>query len=154
MIILQDFREKHGHHNEIEEYCKKNNILLHRMKLEVGDYMFGSFSEGKYHPIGNISVDTKQNIAELAADLYKDYLSFNKKYKKCYENHIKLYILVGEEIDSLIDIVRWKSKHSNISGRFLLDLIDRVRKSYGVKFVFCNKHSLANNIISILKGEN
>lgn len=153
MIILQDFREKHGHHNEIEEYCKKNDILLHRMKLEVGDYMFGDFNQGRYFPIGNISVDTKQNIAELAADLYKDYLSFNKKYKKCYENHIKLYILIGEEVGSLVDIVRWKSKHSNISGRFLLDLIDRVRKSYGVKFVFCKKQDIAKNIINILKGD-
>lgn len=150
MIIIQDFREKHGFHNEIEEYCKKNSILLYRMKLDVGDYMLGSFEDGKYKPFGNKSVDTKQDLSELANDLYKDKLQFNKKYRKCYDKKTQLYILVEEPINTLSDILRWQSKYSKLSGKMLLDLIDRVRKSYGVKFVFCDKTRTAQTIIDIL----
>ena len=157
MIIIQDFREKHGFHEGIEKYCKHNNIQVHRMKLEVGDYMLGTFENGKYVPIGNRSIDTKQDLAELATDLYKDKLAFNKKYRKCYDNKIQLYVLVEQEVKTLRDIVTWSSPHTRVNGRLLLDMIDRLRKSYGVKFVFCPKNQTAQNIISILtneKGEN
>ena len=157
MIIIQDFREKHGFHEGIEKYCKYNNIQVHRMKLEVGDYMLGTFENGKYKPIGNRSVDCKQDLSELASDLYKDKIAFNKKYRKCYDNKIQLYVLVEEEVKTLRDIVTWSSPHTRVNGRLLLDMIDRLRKSYGVKFVFCPKSRTAQNIIRILtneKGEN
>lgn len=155
MIIIQDFREKHGHHNSIQEYCKENNILLYRMKLEVGDYMLGTFENGKYKPIGNKSIDTKSGgLSELASDLYKDKLAFNKKYRKCYDNKIQLYVLVEEEVKTLRDIVTWSSPHTRVNGRLLLDMIDRLRKSYGVKFVFCPKNQTAFNIIKILTENN
>ena len=153
MIIIQDYREKHGHHNEIETYCNDHNILLYRMKLDVGDYMVGEYSNGAYKPIGKISVDTKQDLQELAGDLYRDKLAFNKKYKKCFEQGIKLYVLVQQPVNKLSDIVRWKSTHTKVSGRLLLDLIDRLRKSYGVKFVFCDKSQVAQSIINILTKE-
>jgi predicted peroxiredoxin len=86
----------------------------------------------------------------LAKDLYQDKKSFNKKYKKCYEQGIQLYVLVEQEIKSLNDILSWSSPHSKISGRMLYDMIDRVRKSYGVKFVFCRKENVAQTIINIL----
>jgi hypothetical protein len=150
MIIIQDFREKHGHHEGITNYCKENNILLYRMKLEVGDYMLGTFENGKYIPIGNRSIDTKQDLAELATDLYKDKIAFNKKYRKCYDNKIQLFVLVEQDIKTLRDIVTWSSPHTRVNGRLLLDMIDRLRKSYGVKFVFCPKNQTALNIIKIL----
>ena len=150
MIIIQDFREKHGHHAEIEQYCKDNSILLYRMKLEVGDYMLGTFENGKFAPFGKVSIDTKQDLAELATDLYKDKIAFNKKYRKCYDNGIQLYVLVEQEVKTLRDIVTWSSPHTRVNGRLLLDMIDRLRKSYGVKFVFCPKNQTALNIIKIL----
>lgn len=150
MIIIQDQREKHGHHNLIEEYCKNNEIPLMRKRLEVGDYMLGEIKCGKVVPIGKRSIDTKQDLAELSSDLYRDKTEFNKKYRKCYENGIELYVLVEQEIKSLTDILSWSSPHSKISGRMLYDMIDRVRKSYGVKFVFCRKENVAQTIINIL----
>lgn len=150
MIIIQDFREKRGHHCEISDYCKENKILLYRMKLEVGDYMLGTFENGKYKPIGNKSIDTKQDLSELATDLYKDKIAFNKKYRKCYDNKIQLYVLVEQEVKTLRDIVTWSSPHTRVNGRLLLDMIDRLRKSYGVKFVLCPKNQTAQKIIEIL----
>jgi hypothetical protein len=150
MLIIQDCREKSGHHNEISNYCKENEIPLIRKRLEVGDYMLGEIKCGKVVPIGKRSIDTKQDMSELASDLYRDKLAFNKKYKKCYDQGIELYVLVEQEITSLSDIVSWKSKHTKVNGRMLLDMIDRVKKSYGVKFVFCKKEDVAQTIINIL----
>lgn len=151
MLIIQDQREKHGHHNNIEQYCKQHDIPIIRKRLEVGDYMLGTIENGRVKPIGKRSVDVKSlGASELAKDLYQDKKSFNKKYKKCYEQGIELYVLVEQEIKSLTDILSWSSPHSKISGKMLYDMIDRVRKSYGVKFVFCRKENVAQTIINIL----
>lgn len=150
MLIIQDQREKHGHHNSIELYCKDHEIPLMRKRLEVGDYMLGEIKCGKVVPIGKRSIDTKQDLAELSSDLYRDKTEFNKKYRKCYEQGIELYVLVEQEIKRLNDILSWSSPHSKISGRMLYEMIDRVRKSYGVKFVFCRKENVAQTIINIL----
>lgn len=150
MLIIQDQREKHGHHLAIEQYCKTHEIPLIRKRLEVGDYMLGEIKCGKVVPIGKRSIDTKQDLAELSSDLYRDKTEFNKKYRKCYEQGIELYVLVEQEIKSLNDILSWSSPHSKISGKMLYDMIDRVRKSYGVKFVFCRKENVAQTIINIL----
>lgn len=150
MLIIQDCREKCGHHLAIERYCKTHEIPLIRKRLEVGDYMLGEIKCGKVVPIGKRSIDTKQDLAELSSDLYRDKTEFNKKYRKCYEQGIELYVLVEQEITSLNDILSWSSPHSKISGKMLYDMIDRVRKSYGVKFVFCRKENVAQTIINIL----
>ena len=150
MLIIQDCREKFGHHNEISDYCKEHEIPLIRKRLEVGDYMLGEIKCGKVVPIGKRSIDTKQSLSETASDLYRDKVAFNKKYKKCYENGIELYVLVEQEIKSVNDILEWSSPHSKISGKMLYDMIDRVRKSYGVKFVFCRIENVAQTIINIL----
>ena len=150
MLIIQDQREKRGHHNSIELYCKEHEIPLMRKRLEVGDYMLGEIKCGKVVPIGKRSIDTKAHLAELSSDLYRDKVQFNRKYKKCYDQDIQLYVLVEQEIKSLSDLLSWCSPHSKISGKMLYDMIDRVRKSYGVKFVFCRKENVAQTIINIL----
>jgi hypothetical protein len=112
--------------------------------------MLGEIKCGKVVPIGKRSIDTKQDLAELSSDLYRDKTEFNKKYRKCYEQGIELYVLVEQEIKSLNDILSWSSPHSKISGRMLYDMIDRVRKSYGVKFVFCKKEDVGRMVVNIL----
>ncbi len=154
MLIIQDQRERHGHHNNIENYCKQHDIPIIRKRLEVGDYMLGTIENGRVKPIGKRSVDVKSGaLEETAKDLYQDKVNFNRKYRKCYEQGIELYVLVEQEIKSLNDILSWSSPHSKISGKMLYDMIDRVRKSYGVKFVFCRKENVAQTIIKILQGE-
>jgi hypothetical protein len=150
MLIIQDCREKDGHHNSIIEYCKTHEIPLIRKRLEVGDYMLGEIKCGKVVPIGKRSIDTKAHLRELCSDLYRDKKDFNRKYRKCLDNGIELYVLVEQEITSLNDILSWSSPHSKISGKMLYEMIDRVRKSYGVKFVFCRKENVAQTIINIL----
>lgn len=129
---------------EIENYCREHNITIIRKKLNVGDYMF---------PDGKISIDSKQSLDELANDLYRDKLAFNKKYKKSLQDGTKLIVLAAEEVKSLNDIVKWKSSHGKISGRMLLDLMQTVQRSYNVDFKFCRKEEVGQAIIQLLKGE-
>lgn len=143
MIILQDHREKKGQHNLVESTLKEKGYSLKRVRLNVGDYMF---------PNGKVSVDLKSGgVEELASDLYRDKLAFNKKYKKCLQDGIKLIVLVEEEIKSMQDLVNWKSKHSRINGSYLVEMIHTIKVSYGVRFVFCSPNKTPLRLLELLK---
>lgn len=144
MVILQDHREKKDQHDLVECYLKDMGYTLQRVRLNVGDYMF---------PNGTISVDLKKDLEELASDLYRDKKDFNKKYKKCLQDGIKLVVLVEERLNGTDNLISWKSKHSNINGRYLLELIHEVKISYGVRFVFCDKEKTGEILLKILKVE-
>lgn len=155
LIMVQDAREKKNYHNNIEDYCKKINLPIIRKRLNVGDYRLATISENnEIIFINNISVDVKGvgGLEELASDLYTDKLAFNKKYKKCLKDGIKLIVLVEEPIKDLNELVAWKSKHSRINGRLLLDMIHTIQVSYGVKFVFCDKKNTGETLLKLLKG--
>lgn len=141
MEILQDHREKKGQHDLVEQYLKQKGITLRRVRLNVGDYMF---------PNGKVSIDLKKDLDELASDLYRDKKEFNKKYKKCLQDGIKLIVLVEERVLNLNDLISWKSAHSRLNGRYLLDMIYTIQVSYGVKFMFCDKKETGKKILELL----
>lgn len=158
LVLVQDVREKVGKHNEITNYCQKINLPIVRKILNVGDYRLAEMDEkGNIAFINNISVDIKSSggngLQELASDLYRDKLAFNKKYRKSWQDGVKLIVLVAEEVKSLNDIVKWKNPHGKVSGRMLLDLMQTVQRSYGVDFKFCRKEEVGQAIIQLLKGE-
>jgi ERCC4-type nuclease len=143
MIILQDHREKVGKHSKLEYFLKQRGFTLKRVRLEVGDYMF---------PNGKTSVDIKSGgLEELANDLFRDSKELNKKYKKCYHNKIKLIVLTEEPIKDIEELKEWKSKHSKINGRFLLNMIHTIQISYGIRFIFCNPQDTGAKILELLK---
>lgn len=142
MILIEDTRNKIGKHNNIFAYCKKNNIEIRRQVLNVGDYML---------PNGKIAIDTKKNILELANDLYSDKLAFNKKYKKCLKEGIKLIVLTEEKPNSRENLVSWKLEHTRINGKYLCDMMFTIELSYGVQFVFCDKKDTAKILFELLK---
>lgn len=152
---MQDCREKSGKHQNITNYCAKIGLPIVRKRLNVGDYRLAEMDEnGGLTYVNNIAVDVKGlGRQELASDLYRDKLAFNKKYKKCLADGIKLIVLVEEPIKSLSEIVKWKPQHGKISGRMLLDLINVVRVSYGCDFRFCDKKNVGESVIALLQGD-
>lgn len=142
MIILADTRQQRGKHRNIESYCKNNGITLIPVALQVGDYML---------PNGKASCDTKASILELINDLYSDKKAFNKKYRKCYENGIHLIVLVEEEIHSLQELCKWRDKHTRLTGRELLDMIQDLENSYNIEFRFCNKNKTGYALVELLR---
>lgn len=153
IVLIQDTREKVGKHNNIIRYCKSNGVEIIRETLQVGDYMLGEKCGDTVIPISKISVDIKSlGLTELATDLTKDEQALNKKYRKCYEQGIKLYVLIEEQFDSIYDIAKWKNPHGKIDGRKLLDKMHRLTMMYGVQFVYCDKSHTGETIIKLLKG--
>lgn len=144
MKIYQDRNEKHGQHDNLERYFFERGIEVQRVVLKVGDYMIADGLP--------ISVDIKQNILELAGDLFKDSKAYYKKYSKCLQYGIKLTVLVQEPISSLRDLVKWKSKHTKVNGAMLLKMMDTIRYAYGVRVMFCSKQEAPKILIDILEG--
>lgn len=151
MILIEDTRQHKNKHFNIHRYCQDNNIEIVPMCLNVGDYMLAERVNGKVVPIGNTSCDTKATILECANDLHRDKLAFNKKYKKCLQDGIKLIVLVEQPIKDLNELIKWKSKHSRINGSYLVDMIHTVKVSYGVSFFFCSPQKTAQKLLELLK---
>lgn len=141
-IILQDHREKIGKHNNVEQYFEEQGIVRQRCRLDVGDYMF---------PNGTKSIDLKKDLEELASDLFRDGKELDKKYKKCYKNKIKLIVLTEEPIKDIKELMAWKSKHSKLNGRILIDIIHTLRVAYGIRFIFCHPNDTGAKILELLK---
>ena len=147
--LYSDTRQQKGKHRNIEEYCKKHNIEMIPVCLPVGDYMLADNT--------SVSIDTKQDLVELASDLMADKLAFFKKYKKCYEHKIRLIVLVEDDnFLQLEDVCRWQNPHTKnkklaLNGRKLMELMHEVKISYGVEFVFCNKNDTGQKLIELLR---
>ena len=144
MKIYQDRNEKHGKHDNLERYFAANGIEVQRVVLKVGDYMIADGLP--------ISVDIKQDILELAGDLFRDSKTFYKKYSKCLQYRIKLTVLVQEPVPSLRDLVKWKSNHTKVNGAMLLKMMDTIKYAYGVRVMFCSKKEAPKILIDILDG--
>ena len=114
-------------------------------KLSVGDYML----EG-----GTITVDRKYSLDELAKNLTnpRDHARFMKEIRRAKEQGLKLIILCecGGKVKSIPDVANWHSKHSSVSGRYLMERIFQTHISYGVEFLFCDKRSTPRRILELL----
>ena len=59
MVLYEDTRQQVTKHENIRKYCQRHGIEIIRQALNVGDYQIA----GK----GDISVDTKMGVPELAS---------------------------------------------------------------------------------------
>lgn len=128
----------------ISAYLERHGIAWAVRKLDVGDYML----EG-----GSVTVDRKQNLAEIAHNLTNpaDKQRFWNEVRLAHRLGIKLVILIedGKRKD-LQDIHGWRSPYSKVTGAAVIRQMERLRHSYGVEFVFCQKRSAAKKIMEIL----
>ncbi len=154
MILIEDTRQQKGKHNNVRKYCEHQGVEIYPLVLSVGDYMLGERQGGVVRPIGKVSIDTKQSLLELASDLTKDEQALNKKYHKCYEQGIKLIVLIEENYNNIYDIAKWQNPHGKINGRVLIDKMHRLSMMYGVQFAFCDKKHTGETIIKLLGVNN
>lgn len=152
MILIEDTRQQKGKHNNVHKYCDSQGIEIYPLTLTVGDYMLGEVQNGKVVPIGKRAIDTKFALIELAGDLSKDEQALDKKYRKCYEQGIKLIVLIEEPFSSIQEIANWKNPHGFVNGRKLLDKMHRLKMMYGIDFMFCDKKCTGETLIKLLKG--
>lgn len=152
MTILCDSREKWTQagsgDRHISRYFDELGIDWDVRKLDVGDYML---------PGGRVAVDRKQNLDELATNLMNrsDSARFWREVRRAHAQGLRLVVLCehGGKIHTANDVPLWRSKHSPVTGRRLLDEMIRCEMAYGVTFLFCDKRTTARRIVEILCGQ-
>lgn len=147
MDIYCDSNQKAGKHNNKEMYFIEQGYNIIRKRLKVGDYMLNLTDK--------ISIDTKQDLNEVCCNLFnkEDNKRFIRECIRAKANHIKLVILVEEEVDkyNLPDITISNHKHKlKVKGNTIKEKMLYFEKMYGVRFMFCDKNNAGAHLIDIL----
>lgn len=143
-MIICDTREQKNQH--ILKYFAVHKIPFTVRKLDIADYML----EGNDRNL----VDRKQNLDELLHNLFsKDKRRFLNEMRTACENGMQITIICehGGRIRTEADISRWKSRRSKVTGKTLRAEIERLKRSYGVQFIFCTPQETAKRIIETLE---
>ena len=156
MILLEDTRNKPGQHKNIEAYCKQEDITIVRHGLLVGDYMLAGADIGG---IGNISVDTKASVIEIAGNCFQDHERFRAECERAQLVGVQLIVLIQEVLPGGL-LENWRSPigkdglpRHKFSPAKLKQTMITMQEKYGVKFRFCDGRSTGKILFEYLKGE-
>ena len=155
MIIAEDTRNQAGKHRNIHRQLGAMGHSIVRTKMYVGDYQLINR--------GDVVVDTKKDMLELAMDICRDHKRFSEECKKAHEAGIRLVILT-EELLPTGGLANWKSpvwktttaRHkageaiSKVKPETLYKAIHTMSTRYGVEFHFCDKDETGARLIDIL----
>lgn len=151
MVLYEDSRQQPGKHRNIHAYCDQAGIEIIRQALNVGDYQIA----GK----GDISVDTKQDVPELASNIFQSHERFRAECERAQRCGIKLIILIEEVLPGgRLDL--WQSPLGRdgkpkykFDPSILRKAMITMQERYGCSFRFCDGRSTGKELIEYLKGE-
>lgn len=148
MIIYEDTRQKATEHNNKHTYWNRHNISIVRQVLKCGDYMLDTNA--------NVSIDTKQNILELANNMFCDSKRFEKECIRAKNSGIKLIFLIEEKFDK-DKLLHWQSpkdvngkRFMNVQGWQIYKEMQRYSQLYDCMFRCCHKKSSGKIILDLL----
>ena len=155
MIIAEDTRNQAGKHKALNRQLNALGHQVVRTKLYVGDYQLINR--------GDVVVDTKKDMLELAMDMCRDHKRFSAECQRAREAGIKLVILT-EELLPTGGLANWKSPVWRTDGRghkagdpitqvrpeTLYKAIHTMSSRYGVEFHFCDKAEAGARLMEIL----
>ena len=150
MVLYEDTRQQIGKHRNVHLYCQQAGIKIIRQALNVGDYQIA----GK----GDISVDTKMGVLELAGNVFQDHERFRAECLRAQECGIQLIILVeellpGGRLDRWRPPIGWNGRPvARFDPAILRKAMITMQQEYGVKFRFCDGRSTGKQIIEYLEG--
>ncbi len=150
MVLYEDTRNRIGSHQNIHAYCERAGIEIIRQALNVGDYQIAGQ--------GAISVDTKQDVRELAMDVFQDHRRFREECERAQRCGIQLIVLTEESLPGgRLD--NWRSpigRDGLPKYRFdpgvLRKCLITMQEKYGVWFRFCDGRSTGKLLIEYLEG--
>lgn len=152
LVIKMDTREKINKKTQLLKYFDNHNIKVERIKLDVGDYSIKGYD--------GVSVDLKQDITEIATNMFCDKDRFERECIRAKNNNILLIFLIQEKCDK-IKLLKWRAKEKINGKRFLnvygWQIYNEMKiyvKLFGVKFRFCHKLSTGKTLLDILINEN
>lgn len=148
MWIIEDSRQKADKHNIKHERFAALGVDLVRCKLPWGDYA----------KVPSISIDTKENMDEIAANICgKEHKRFINECKAAKEAGCNLIILVENTlgITDISQVHTWINPRviyspTCVQGDRLQKAMETISERYGVTFLFCPPEESANIIKRLL----
>ena len=146
--IIEDTRQKDGKHQQKHIGFEDLGVDLLRCKLPFGDYALPPA----------VSVDTKENLEEIAGNLcgsMKERDRFIRECKAAAAAGCQLVIMVETEHDgSLLDLGDIRIGSGKVvTGLQLYRAMTAVSGRYGVRFVLVRPEDAAKEIMRILHGK-
>lgn len=180
VVIIEDDRQHaHKHDNKHEVWDELGVPYLSRdemLKLDFGDYMRG-FEDGTIDESCNVSVDTKQHLGEVSANLGKQHERFKREVRRANDAGYLLVVLVEtDEAECVEDVRKWVNSHCRHCSHFLGKRCDpkdggvclkhgtkkplqgetmakqmvTMERNRSVRFVFCRPEDSARTICELL----
>ena len=150
MVLYEDTRQQAGKHRNIHLYCEQQGIEIIRQALNVGDYQIA----GR----GDISVDTKCGVPELASNVFQEHERFRDECERAQRCGITLIVLTEENLPGG-RLENWRSpmgrdglpKYRFDPARLKKAMIT-MQDKYGVRFRFCDGRSTGKQLLEYLTG--
>lgn len=148
VTVIEDSRQKDGKHQQKHIGFEDLGVDLLRCKLPFGDYALPPA----------VSVDTKENLEEIAGNLcgsMKERDRFIRECKAAAAAGCRLVIMVETEHDgSLLDLGDIRIGSGKVvTGLQLYRAMTAVSGRYGVRFVLVRPEDAAKEIMRILTGK-
>lgn len=148
VTVIEDSRQKGGKHQQKHIGFEDLGVDLLRCKLPFGDYALPPA----------VSVDTKENLQEIAGNLcgsMKERDRFIRECKAAAAAGCQLVIMVETEHDgSLLDLGDIRIGSGKVvTGLQLYRAMTAVSGRYGVRFVLVRPEDAAREIMRILHGK-
>lgn len=150
MVLYEDTRQQAGKHRNVHRYCESKGIEIIRQALNVGDYQIA----GK----GDISVDTKYGVPELASNMFQEHERFRDECERAKRCGIQLIVLIeevlpGGRLDNWRSPIGWDGLPMHrFKPEILRKAMITMQETYGVKFRFCSPQETGQRIIDYLTG--
>lgn len=162
-----DTRQRAGKHRHVDEWLERHGVPFHYEKLDFGDYM-------RDDGTGNVSVDTKKDVQELAGNVGREHDRFVRELERARAAGCRLYVLV-EELEAYNDREKmdlWKSRvcrscrkcdplkdrckvrrFKPMNGPTLRKICEKLETDHGMRLMFCRRGDSARTICDLLGVE-
>lgn len=148
MVIQEDTRQQAGKHDIKHAYFNDNGINLIRCKLPFGDYA----------PVPPVSIDTKKDMDEIAANICgKEHQRFINECKAARAAGCQLIILVENAVgvSDISQVHNWINPRviysdKCVQGDRLQKAMETIAERYGVIFLFCTPEESGRVIKEVL----
>ncbi len=148
MIIQEDTRQKAGKHDLKHAYFEDAGVEVVRCKLPFGDYA----------PVPPVSIDTKENMDEIAANICgAEHRRFIAECKAAKAAGCQLIILGENELGicDISQVHRWVNPRviyspNCVQGPRLQKAMETITERYGVQFRFCTPAAAGETIARII----
>lgn len=150
MVIQEDTRQKTDKHNLKHKWFESSGVKVVRSKLPFGDYA----------PVPPVSIDTKENMDEIAGNICgKEHRRFINECKAARDAGCQLVILVENTVGiaDVTQVHKWVNPRviyspRCVQGPQLQKAMETISERYGTIFLFCTPEQSGEIITGILSN--